>query len=266
MRTRWAAALAVASLATLTACATAAPPGSPGSPDGEWPADRTFLSTSVTENGTAKPLVEGTRIELSFGDDGRVSANAGCNHLGGTGRLESEALVIDSLSMTEMGCPGLLHEQDTWLADFLISSPTMRRSGDELTLAGPTVTIVLADREVADPDRPLTGTRWVVDTIMQGDTASSVPSDAPAVLTIDASGGFVASTGCVGGELRGSATVSGDRVTFTVTEAQPCAGASNALDDAVRATLAGEVGYEITARRLRLVGSAGSGLGLQAEG
>jgi hypothetical protein len=68
----------------------------------------------------------------------------------------------------------------------------------------------------------------------------------------------------VGGELRGTTTVAGDRVAFLVTEEQPCVGGSNAVDEAVRATLTGEVRYEIEAGSLRLLRPDGRGIGLSA--
>lgn len=249
-------------LLVLSACAQPQSPGAAGQ-DG-WPTDRTFLATSVTENGAPKAVVDGTQIRVSFGADGRISANAGCNHLGGTARLEAGRLVVDGgLVTTEMGCPQELMAQDAWLADFLSSRPELRLDGDELTLAAETMTMTLLDREVADPDRPLAGTRWVVHTVMDGETASSTIHPVPAVLTIDAStSSFEATTGCVGGALRGSATVAGDQVTFTVTEEQACTGASNPVSDAVRATLSGPVRYEIEADQLRLLRDNGDGIGL----
>jgi heat shock protein HslJ len=260
-----AAALAAILVITLAGCATGATdtPGSNG--QDEWPAGRTFLSTAIVESGQPKALVEGTRIRLSFDEDGRVSAHAGCNHLGGTGRLESGTLVVADLSMTEMGCPGGLHEQDEWIADLLTSGPTLRLAGDELTLTGATITVTLLDRRVADPDRPLVGTAWVVDSIITGDAVSSVPSDEPAVFSIDSSGSFHATTGCAGGQLRGRAEIAGDRVTLTVTEAVACTASGNGLDEAIRSTLQGELTYEITARRLTLTASDGTGLGMQAD-
>jgi heat shock protein HslJ len=269
MTPRWAAAvLAGLVLSTLAACAEPVPPAAdPGSGTvgDAWPRDRTFLSTSVIDNGVPRPLIEGTRIELRFLEDNQFSGNAGCNHMGGTGRIRDGARVLTDLAMTEMGCPDGRNDQDTWVADFLTSGPAMRLSGDELTLTGTTVTIVLLDRRVADPDRPLAGTRWVVDTIVDGEVASSVPQEAPAVLVIDAGGTFQASTGCAGGELRGSAIVSSGRVTFSVTDERPCTGPGNVLDDAVRAALTGERTYEISARSLRLLGPGDAGLGLRAE-
>jgi heat shock protein HslJ len=250
-------------LLVATACAT---PQGPGAGGDEWPAERAFIATTVTENGVPKAIVEGTRISVSFGTDGRISAYAGCNHLGGTGRIEAGTLIVTDLFMTEMGCPPDLATQDSWVADLLTSRPTLRLEGNELTLATATITMVLLDREVADPDRPLVGTAWTVTTVYEGDAASNSIHPVPATLTIDAAtGSFTATTGCAGGELRGTATVAGSNVTFVVSEEKPCLGGSNAVDEAVRATLTGEVSFEIDADQLRLLRPSGDGLGLTAR-
>jgi heat shock protein HslJ len=257
-------AAAVGGLFLLLTGGCARPTGPGGAPDG-WPSDRTFIATSVTENGAPKELVEGSRIVLNFRADGQLGAHAGCNSMSGAGRIESGALVVDELGMTEMGCPDGGNAQDAWIADLLTSRPALHLADDELTLTGDSITMVLLDREVADPDRPLAGTPWTVHTVFQGDSASSMMHPVPAVLTIEPStGSFLATTGCVGGELHGTATVLGDRVSFLVTEEQPCVGGSNGVDEAVRATLTGDLAYEIEAGSLRLLRPDGSGLGLSA--
>lgn len=265
---RWVVAASVGGMVMVVAAACATPqgPGGPGA-DG-WPADRTFIATSVTEDGAPKAIVEGTRISVDFRAEGRVGAHAGCNSMGGTGSIESGRLMVSDLATTEMGCPGGLMEQDAWVADFLTSGPALALAGDELTLTGDRITMVLLDREVADPDRSLLGTPWTVTTVFTGDSASNSIHPVPAVLTIDDSTGselsrpFVTTTGCVGGELRGTAAVSGSNITFAVTEERPCIGGSNVVDEAVRATLTGELSYEIEADQLRLLRPSGDGLGL----
>jgi len=251
---------------TMASCATP-PDGTvgPGAPGEGWPGERTFVATSVTENGAPKAIVENSRITVSFGADGHVGANAGCNSMGGPGRLESGTLVVDDLAITEMACSGGLMEQEAWVADLLTGRPTLRLSGDELTLTGETITMVLLDREIVDPDRPLAGTLWLVDTVFEGETAMSTLHPAPAMLTIDAGeGSFRATTGCVGGELRGTATIAGERVTFAVTNDRPCLDETNPVDAAVRATLAGVAVAAIEAGHLRLLRPDGYGLGLTA--
>ena len=104
-----------------------------------------------------------------------------------------------------------------------------------------------------------------VDTIINGDAASSTPPGTAAVLEITAAGAFHATTGCPDGSLSGSAAVHGGRISFTAITATPCTGDSNPLDVAVRRTLKAEVSYTIDAQRLTITGSDRDGLALSAQ-
>lgn len=228
---------------------------------------RTFLSVAQTEAGQDRQLVDGTRVRLEFGDDGRtLGASAGCNSMGGDARLEGDRLIVGDLATTEMGCDPARHEQDQWLADVLTAEPTAHLSGNELTLTGEDGEIRLLDREEADPDRPLAGTRWVVDTIIDGESASSVPQGSEAHLTIDRDGHFTGSTGC--NAMSGTTTLGpDDTITFSdlVTTKQACPGDQARLEQAVRAVLDSDVAFEIEADVLRLDHPGGRGLGLRAS-
>jgi heat shock protein HslJ len=241
--------------------------GAADSTGGE-PWGRTFLSTSVTENGQPKQLVEGTRITLNFVAEGhRLGAQAGCNHMGGPASFEGGRLVVGDLATTEMGCDPPRHAQDEWLARFLTSRPQWSRSGSTLTLDNGTTRIVLEDREVADPDRPLRGTKWVVDTIIEGDTASSVPAGAEAHLTFEDGDRFGGNTGCNG--MGGNSVVdeAASTITFSevITTKMACEENRMRLERAVLATLDGDVAYRIDADVLRLDGPGGHGLRLRAQ-
>ena len=103
-------------------------------------AGSTYTSTEVRGHD----LVEGSQVTLTF-DDGRISANAGCNTMNGAATWEGETLEVEGpLASTMMACEEPLMEQDTWLSDFLTSSPDLAVEGDELTLgddsAGMTLT------------------------------------------------------------------------------------------------------------------------------
>lgn len=137
---------------------------------------RQFWSTSVIEDGEERTLVEGTRISLRFGDGG-VSASAGCNSLGGDYSIEGSTLVVGPMGMTEIGCDPERHAQDDFVAALLAASPGITLDGDDLTLTTDTVTATFLDREVADPDRPVVGTRWEVTGFIQGDVATSMAVD-----------------------------------------------------------------------------------------
>ena len=236
-----------------------------GSSDGQ-PWGRTFLSTSVTENGQPKPLVEGTRISLGFSDSHELGAQAGCNSMGGPASIENGRLVVSDLATTEMGCDPPRHAQDEWLARFLTGRPSADLSAETLTLENDTTRIVLTDRKVADPDRPLQGTRWVVDTIVKGETASSVPAGAEAFAVFGAGDRVSGNAGC--NSMGGNAVVHDDGATITfsevITTKMACEDDRMRLEQAVLDTLKGDVAYTIDADVLRLDGPDGHGLRLRA--
>ncbi|HZI36669.1 MAG TPA: META domain-containing protein [Acidimicrobiia bacterium] len=236
-------------------------------PNGGEPWGRTFLSTSVTENGQPKALVDGTRITLNFFADGhRLGAQAGCNQMGGPASFQGGRLVVDDMATTEMGCDPPRHAQDEWLARFLTSKPSWEREGATLTLDNGAVRIVLEDREVANPDRPLRGTKWVVDTLVERDAASSVPAGVEAHLTVEEGKQFRGNTGCNG--MGGNSDVHEDRSTITfsevITTKMACDDDRMRVERAVLATLDGDVRYQIDADVLRLDGPGGRGLRLRA--
>jgi heat shock protein HslJ len=227
---------------------------------------RTFLSTGVTENGQPKQLVAGTRIRLSFGEEGRqIGVNAGCNHMGGEARVENGRLVAGEMAMTAMGCDGGRNEQDDWLAKFITGKPSITSSGSELVLANNTTEIRLLDRTFADPDRPLIATRWVVQTIVDRDIASSIPQGAMAHLVVNADGTFTGNTGC--NNMGGTAAITNVALRFSgvFTTKMACEPDRMRLEQAVLGVLDGDVSYEIEADLLRLRHSSGKGIDLRAE-
>lgn len=247
--------------ALLMACGTLAASGGISDLRGH-----TFLSTGVSENGQPRPLVAGTRIRLSFGADGTsVGATAGCNHMGGPARIENGRLVVGDLAMTAMGCDGGRNEQDAWLGTLLTGRPSIQLTGDELVLASGTTEIRFLDRKVADPDRPLTATRWVLESVIDRDTASSIPIGARAHLTIGADGTFTGNTGC--NEMGGAAATTGTMIAFSdvFTTRMACEPDRTRLEQAVLAVLRDSPTYEIEADLLRLRHPSGKGLDLRAE-
>jgi heat shock protein HslJ len=255
--------IGAAVLLMVTGCGdeTGATAGTDGGPDG-----RTFLSESIIEGGAPRELVDGTRIRLEFTDDGRIVANAGCNTLFSDVSIGDRTLDVGLVGGTEMGCDEDLHDQDTWLAAFLESDPEWALDGDRLTLTSGTIEMVLLDRMEADPDRPLEGTRWVVDTIITGDAASSMfaGTEDLAWLMIDGDR-FTASSGCR--DVDGSVAVDDDRLRFSdAVQTDPiCPPELEEVDTVLLTILTGDVDFEITANRLRLDHPDGVGLGLHAD-
>ena len=230
----------------------ASPSPAPASLDG-----RTFLSTAIQ----GQTLVPGSTIRLSF-KDGQLGVNAGCNHMGGAYSVTDGKLTTGQMVMTDMACEEPLMKQDTWVSSFL-GGAAITLAGDTLTLKNGDVTMTLTDREVADPDRPLVGTKWVVDGIITGDAVSSVPVGVPAGLTITGDTMQV-DTGCN----TGSATVQVTATTMTIgplgLTKKACQGSVAAMEAAMLAALTGEVAYSIEADRLTITSKTGAGLMLRA--
>ena len=242
-------------LLALTACSTGP----------EQPFDGTeWLSTAVTEDGADRALVDGTRIRVSF-TDGELAASAGCNTMGGAYRIEEGLLVVEGGAITEMGCDEQRHAQDDWLFGFLGSQPAVAQEGDKLTLTSEETVIALQDREVAEPDLPLTGTTWTVDTILAGDAATSVPADLVATLTFNRDGTVEIAAGCSPGTGTYEVSDGSLRIRDIETIETDCEDAARQLEAAVLPMLgADEINYLIDAGSLTL-DAGNEGLVLRGE-
>jgi heat shock protein HslJ len=227
---------------------------------GEWPADRTFVSSSLT----GRTLVAGTRISLVFHRNGSVSAHAGCNQLTGTGRLAGGRLNISQLRQTMIGCDPQRMNQDQWLAAFLTARPRWHLAGNQLRLTSDAAQLTLTDLGTAGVTRGLAGTRWTIETLGTGQTASSVPAHLDAYLTFDGTGHISGSDGC--GPITGTAVIGNATVTIALAStSQPCPAPAAAARAAIRATLRGAVRYTIRADTLTLAGPNGHSLLLRAH-
>ena len=217
---------------------------------------RTFLSTGLE----GRSLVAGSTVRLGF-ESGQLSGSAGCNSMGGPYRIDGDRLIAGQLATTEMACDPALMEQDRWLSD-LLGGATIALDGDTLTLTGVATRLTLVDREAADPDRSLLGTRWVVDGIVSGGAVSSVVAGVTAALTFS-DGRVDVEAGCNTGG--GAVQVTDSMLDFgpiSLTK-MACAPGTMAVEGAVTAVLSGTAGYTIEAGILTL-DTGGSGLILRA--
>jgi heat shock protein HslJ len=227
-------------------------------------ADREFLSTAVTEDGQPRPLLDGTQVRLRF-HDGRLTADAGCNTMDGDVEIEPDRLVLDQLAVTEMACdPAEHHAQDEWLAGVLAAGPAYTVDGDALRIESGTTVIELTDREVADPDRPLEGTRWQLDGIVDGDAVSSVPAGGGATLELADGRVSFQIEGCNQGGGDVTITDTSIEVGLLETTLMGCAPPASDVEAAVTSVLAGEVTYAVEAGTLTLTHPSGRGLVLRA--
>ncbi|MDX6281448.1 MAG: hypothetical protein QOH03_2519 [Kribbellaceae bacterium] len=240
----------------LAACGSEPSPGG-GSLDG-----RSFLSVSVNEDGKPKELAPNTRIGLRF-EGGDVHAETGCNQLGGKVSTDGGKLTVDQLGGTDMGCDPARHAQEDWVGQLLRDKPAWKLDADKLTLTRGTTTLVLQDRETAQPDKALDGTRWMLESVVSGQTASHLAGSEKAYLTVNGER-VTGSTGC--NDFQGVVARTAGKLTFgelSITTAG-CSGDVGKLEQSVRAALSGELTYTIEADRLQLRAANGNGLDLVA--
>lgn len=216
----------------------------------------TYVVTGVTEDGRARPLVRDTEIRLRFAD-GQLGLSAGCNTMGGAYRLEGSSLTVEPLSMTEMGCDQPRMEQDAWVAG-LFESPVQLTTGPDAAIISGGTVLSIADRETVSPDVPLVGTKWLLDTMIEGTgpdgAASSVPGDAVAYLEFREGKAFVydsCNRGSGPAEVTGDAIVFGDRAQTL----RGCKGdGRDQVQRAFSEVLAGETTFTIEEKSLRITG------------
>ncbi len=237
---------------------------------------RQFWSTSVTVAGEERELVARTRIQVGFSEDG-LGASAGCNSMGGPFRIEAGStggmvLVAGELAMTAIGCDEERHDQDQLVADLLSATPVVALEGDVLRLTAGEVSVVFLDKRVADPDRPIIGSRWTVTGFVDADMASAIAIELPGWITIGTDSSmsgfdgcleFVApvevSDGSIGGPVAGDAELQFGPVTRRGDPAT-CAGVADYVDAFSSLFSTGEAVATIDGRHLSLVNGEGNGV------
>lgn len=261
MRLLTTAGLAVLTCVTLAACSnstTAAPP-----PPQAALLGRAFVSTSV--EGT--PIPGGGPLTVEFVAPDRIVGSAGCNRATGSADFANSTVTTGPMAMTMMACPGERGASDQWLTAFLAAGPSWNLDGDTLRLSTAAATVTLLDKKVAQPDRPLVGTTWVVDTTISPQaivTSRAIEESTPTV-QFGADGTVTGSTGC--NTFSGTAQIAGDTVTFgpLATTMRMCEPDVAEVETAVLTALSGTTTVTVDSDRMRMVNADGHGLGLHAQ-
>ncbi len=180
-------------------------------------AGRVFVSESVE----GWQLVPNTQVWLSFKDTA-LGANAGCNSIDAEYQLAGNQLQIGGYGQTEMGCDPARGAQDDWLIAFLTADPMFEMNEPRLILETANARMILLDREVASPDRPLVGTQWIGEAIGDGSSVQAGPGMSAIDIRFDSDGTSVVHTGCQTGS--GAYQVQGTTITFDglVYDGTPC--------------------------------------------
>jgi heat shock protein HslJ len=179
------AAFLLAAVLVLAACGG----GAGGVPDvaGEWE------FAGGTADGADLPRPGGAAATLEVDGD-ELRGVAFCNHWFSSYRLSGSSFAVSGLGSTEMGCePDVMAAESAFLAA-LGAVDTVAADADGLLLTGDDVELRFT-RVAPVPDSPLEGTGWVLESVVDGQTASSTLGE-PAVLRLDDDGTAEATTGC----------------------------------------------------------------------
>ena len=234
--------LVLVALLTVAACA-----GSPAgaSPDvvGEW----------VLVSGVSQP--PGVAATLVV-EDAQLGGISFCNHYSGGYSLDGDVLAITGLGGTDMGCdPDVLAAETTFLTA-LGSADRMARDGADLVVTGADGSLRFA-RQAPVPDREPAGTAWTLDTLVDGEVASSVLGSPTLELAPD--GTASGWTGCRG--FLGTWQVAGDVLTLDVTRDDiGCPADLGRQDEQVLAVLDAAPMFAIDGDRLTLTAPDGRAL------
>lgn len=168
--------------------------GQTGDAGGDPFGGSTWVLVSGSADGTAIVPIDGYPVTFRV-EDGQAVGTAACNGYGGAIVVTGGALSFPSgISHTEMACmePGVMELEAVYLGA-LLRVTGAATADDQLRLTGPAVELGFAPLP-PEPDASLVDTVWTLETIVEGETASTVAAEA--TLHIDGAGKVTGSTGC----------------------------------------------------------------------
>jgi heat shock protein HslJ len=210
---------------------------------------------------TGFTLATDTTISLTF-DYSALSFEAGCNNHSAPYSLCDGRLCASDFRVTAIGCDPILQAQDEWMAAFFGSSPRLSRQGPRLTLAGDDASLEFIESSLLNPDRPLTGRTWTIDTLIAADQARSLSLEP--TISFQTNGTLQVFTTCT----TGSGIYAAGEPTLAITNMEyiekPCDASGDAsIDEPIRRVLGdGDLVFEIDAARLTITRGRD---GLQAQ-
>ncbi|MDX1659438.1 MAG: META domain-containing protein [Nitriliruptorales bacterium] len=221
---------------------------------GQW----VLVDSSV--DGAPIDVPDDRRITLTIEEE-QLGGTAACNSYGGGHAITGNSFQTEGFMMTEMACEpqGAMEAESRYMAA-LSAVDTIRREGDQLVLTGPGIELTF-DPVAPVEDEAVVGTRWVLDTLIDGEVASSVQGDGFLLLRED--GSLDGSTGCR--DLHGRWELNGDQLVLPQFGADgDCEAALRDQDSHVIGVLEGGR-LEVDGKRLTVTADGGQGLGYRAE-
>ncbi|MFE0176802.1 META domain-containing protein [Streptomyces sp. NPDC059002] len=257
----------------LTACGTESGAGSEGGSGGRS-VDTGLPITgvrwnveSLTVGGKKYDAPDGAHLKI--GKDGRAGGNYGCNHVGSDVSVRGDTLDFTKTRTTDMACTGkggrMEFEED--LTRTLDKEKfTAKVDGDRMTLTTAKGDHVDFTSRPAEPDAPLTGTKWTVNAIGDAKTTASLPKavDGKVHLTFGKDGKVRGNLGC--NDVTAKAEAKDGRITFGVpaTTRKMCPGDAMTTERTLLKLFGGTARYEVKQDTLKLTADDGTVIGANA--
>ena len=192
-----------------------------------------------------------------------VSGRAACNSYFGTVVVNESAIGFGELGGTAMGCETAVMDAERTFLSALAIVERFEYRNNRLVLQGASNELIF-DRVAPVPTAALLDTTWILDTLIEGETASTVAGD-PATLLLAADGSLTASTGCR--TLTGRWLESGGAIVVPELAADgECPNELWEQDSLVVTVVGDEFRAEVDGDRLTLSSMGGDGLVYRAEG
>jgi heat shock protein HslJ len=201
-------------MTALAACGAGPGAGDGGGPFGE---DATGLDAfgsnqwmliHGTVDGSRLMLIDTHAVTVALTPEG-LGGTSACNSYFGSISADGDTLVVSDLGSTMMACvdEGVMDLESAFLGAMQrVTAAT--RSGGGLSLTGDGVVLEFTP-VIAPPDAELEGTDWVLTTLIDGETATSVAAATGAAIRLE-EGSVSGSTGC--NRLNGTATLADGRL------------------------------------------------------
>ena len=145
-----------------------------------------------TAAGVALPHPAGTSATLEF-DGEQAGGTSFCNHYSTGYRIDGDTIEFEGIGGTDMGCSPEVMEAEYAFTSALGAVQTIVFEGVDLLLRGTGVELRFRPMPPV-PTSALVGTEWTLDTLIDGETASSVVGSSR--LWLDPDGSAAATTAC----------------------------------------------------------------------
>ncbi|MFF3643112.1 META domain-containing protein [Streptomyces sp. NPDC002564] len=257
----------------LTACGTESGAGSEGDSGSRSAGSAQRLTgvrwnvESLTLGGTEHRAPED--VYLKIGKNGRAGGSYGCNRVGSDVSVKGDTVDFGTPLMTKRACADedRMAFEKRFVRALGAGKFTAKVDGDRMTLTTAKGDRVNLSSQPAEPDAPLTGTKWTVRGIGDDRTAAALPKALTDKVHLTFADGKVrGNLGC--NDVTAKAEAADGRITLgpAATTRKMCPGDAMRTERKLLELFGGQVRYEVARDTLRLTADDGTVVSASADG